>query len=87
MRGELQKVACKLWGFVNLRIPHVQRNSTFTGFIYMCDCTGLHHHEATLSGLFHVLYKHDSPLAQGPLVLPIDCHQADNYHRTSLFKK
>ena len=50
---------------------------------YKCDYmgTGLHY-EASPSHLDHVLSKHDYPLAQGPLVLPIDCHQADNYHKS-----
>ena len=50
---------------------------------YKCDYrgTGLHH-EAAPSHLDHVLSKHDYPLAQGPLVLPIDWHQADNYHKS-----
>ena len=49
---------------------------------YKCDyiATGLHY-EAPPSHLDHVLSKHDYPLAQGPLVLPIDCHQAANYHK------
>ena len=49
---------------------------------YKCDYmgTGLHY-EASPSHLDHVLSKHDYPLAQGPLVLPIDCHQAANYHK------
>ena len=50
---------------------------------YKCDYrgTGLHH-EASPSHLDHVLSKLDYPLAQGPLVLPIDCNQADNYHKS-----
>ena len=50
---------------------------------YKCDYrgTGLHH-EAAPSHLDHVLSKHDYPLAQGPLVLPIDWHHADNYHKS-----
>ena len=50
---------------------------------YKCDYmgTGLHY-EASPSHLDHVLSKHDYPLAQGPLVLPKDCNQADNYHKS-----
>ena len=50
---------------------------------YKCDYRdpGLHH-EAVPSHLDHVLSKHNYPLAQGPLVLPIDGHQADNYHKS-----
>ena len=55
----------------------------FATWGYKCDYRGNGglHYEAVPSHLDHVLSKHDYPLAQGPLVLPIDCHQADNYHK------
>ena len=73
--------------------PYQQERSTlsslssvlikFAIWVYRCDYrgTGLHH-EASPSHLDHVLSKLDYPLAQGPLVLPIDCNQADNYHKS-----
>ena len=66
---------------VSKSLPRPSLSSELTKFAiwgYKCDYrgTGLHH-EAAPSHLNHVLSKHDYPLAQGPLVLPVDCRQAN----------